>query len=79
VKTEEDGFDPDPTASSRKTLAAIRYLDEIVPTESSLTGIVLRYGGFYGGHSGISRDGDMIQLSTSAASRSWARAPACGR
>lgn len=62
VKTEQDGLDPDPTASSRTTLAAIRYLEEVVPAESSLTGIVLRYGGFYGGHSGISRHGDVIEL-----------------
>ena len=43
VKTEEDPLDPDPPASARQTLAAIRYVDGTVPD-----GIVLRYGLFYG-------------------------------
>jgi 2-alkyl-3-oxoalkanoate reductase len=47
VKTESDGFDPHPQKMQRESLAAIRYLDEVVPA-ADLEGIVLRYGNFYG-------------------------------
>jgi nucleoside-diphosphate-sugar epimerase len=45
VKDEEDPLDPEPPEAQRKTLAAIRYLEETVQKED---GTVLRYGGFYG-------------------------------
>src|SRR5215212_2962969 len=47
VKSERDGFDPDPLKMQRHTLAAIRYLEETVP-EAVPHGIVLRYGNLYG-------------------------------
>jgi nucleoside-diphosphate-sugar epimerase len=47
VKTEEDPLDPDPAKAQRETMAAIQYLEKAV-LEAPLTGIVLRYGGFYG-------------------------------
>jgi nucleoside-diphosphate-sugar epimerase len=47
VKTEDDPLNPDPPASARQTLAAIRYVDETVPGAVP-EGIVLRYGLFYG-------------------------------
>lgn len=47
VKTEDDPINPDPPASARQTLAAIRYVDETVPKQAP-EGIVLRYGLFYG-------------------------------
>jgi 2-alkyl-3-oxoalkanoate reductase len=47
VKTESDGLDPHPQKMQRESLAAIRYLDEVVPA-ADLEGIVLRYGNFYG-------------------------------
>lgn len=47
VKTEDDPLNPDPPASARQTLAAIRYVDETVPGGVP-EGIVLRYGLFYG-------------------------------
>jgi nucleoside-diphosphate-sugar epimerase len=47
VKTESDGFDPDPPRMQRESLAAIRYLEQVVPA-APLEGIVLRYGNFYG-------------------------------
>jgi nucleoside-diphosphate-sugar epimerase len=47
VKTEDDPVNPDPPASARKTLAAIRHVDETVPGAVP-EGIVLRYGLFYG-------------------------------
>jgi 2-alkyl-3-oxoalkanoate reductase len=47
VKTEEDPPNPDPPASARRAMAAIRYVDETVPGGAP-EGIVLRYGLFYG-------------------------------
>jgi nucleoside-diphosphate-sugar epimerase len=47
VKSERDGFDPDPPKMQRQTLAAIRYIEEVVPTAAP-RGIVLRYGNLYG-------------------------------
>jgi nucleoside-diphosphate-sugar epimerase len=47
VKTEDDPLDPEPAAAQRESMAAIRFLERAV-TEAPLTGIVLRYGTFYG-------------------------------
>ncbi len=47
VKTEDDPFDAHPAKKQTKSLAAIRYLERTV-LESSATGIVLRFGNFYG-------------------------------
>jgi nucleoside-diphosphate-sugar epimerase len=47
VKTEEDPLNPDPPASGRRAMAAIRHVDETVPGGAA-EGIVLRYGLFYG-------------------------------
>jgi nucleoside-diphosphate-sugar epimerase len=47
VKTEEDPLDSRPFPSAARSLAAIKYLDKIVPLEAP-EGIVLRYGAFYG-------------------------------
>ena len=48
MKTEEDPLDPDPPASQRQTLAALRYLENAVTGAPGLEGIVLRYGALYG-------------------------------
>jgi nucleoside-diphosphate-sugar epimerase len=48
VKTEDDPLDPDPPAAQRESLAAIEYLERVVPSAAPLQGIVLRYGSFYG-------------------------------
>jgi nucleoside-diphosphate-sugar epimerase len=45
VKTEEDPLDPEPVASMRESLKAIRHLEQAV---TDAGGIALRYGGFYG-------------------------------
>jgi 2-alkyl-3-oxoalkanoate reductase len=45
VKTEDDPLDPDPLPSTRKSSAAMRYLDETVTAAGE---VVLRYGMFYG-------------------------------
>jgi nucleoside-diphosphate-sugar epimerase len=47
VKTEDDPLDPEPAKAQRESMAAIRYLEKAV-AEAPLTGIVLRYGSFYG-------------------------------
>jgi nucleoside-diphosphate-sugar epimerase len=47
IKSERDGFDPDPPKMQRESLAAIRYLEETVPSALP-RGIVLRDGNFYG-------------------------------
>jgi nucleoside-diphosphate-sugar epimerase len=45
IKTEEDPLDPDPPATTRDTLAAIKYVEQMTVDAG---GIALRYGGFYG-------------------------------
>lgn len=47
VKSEDDPLDPEPAKAQRESMAAIRFLERAV-TEAPLTGIVLRYGNFYG-------------------------------
>jgi 2-alkyl-3-oxoalkanoate reductase len=47
IKTEEDPLDPHPMAVTAKTMAAIRHLEEAVPTQVT-EGLVLRYGILYG-------------------------------
>ncbi len=53
VKTEADALDPDPPRELRRTLEAIRYLEQTVTGSSTPEGIVLRYGAFYGPNTGI--------------------------
>src|SRR5215475_11145474 len=48
VKTEDDPLDPNPPAEQRESLAAIRYVEQVVPAAAQMEGIVLRYGSFYG-------------------------------
>jgi 2-alkyl-3-oxoalkanoate reductase len=45
VKTEDDPLDPAPPAKARDSMAAMRYLEEVV---TNAGGIALRYGIFYG-------------------------------
>ena len=47
VKTEEDPLDPEPPATQRAALDAIRYLEHAV-TSAPLEGLALRYGSLYG-------------------------------
>ena len=47
VKTEQDPLDPDPVSSTRQSMAAIRHVEETVPSALP-EGLVLRYGPFYG-------------------------------
>ncbi len=47
VKTEADPLDPNPPREQVKSMAAIRYVEHTV-VNSSLEGVALRYGTFYG-------------------------------
>ena len=62
VKTEEDPLDPNPPASFRKTLAAIRYLEDAVRGAKDIEALALRYGIFYGRGTGIAEDGQIVEL-----------------
>jgi nucleoside-diphosphate-sugar epimerase len=62
IKTEEDRLDPNPPASFRETLAAIRYLEEAVRQTTDVEALALRYGFLYGPGSGIAKDGAMVEL-----------------
>ena len=59
IKTEDDPLDPDSPAP--RTLAAIRYLEDVVPHAEGIDGLVLRYGAFYGPGTGIALDGEVVQ------------------
>jgi nucleoside-diphosphate-sugar epimerase len=61
LKTEEDPLDPTPPPRMKPTLDALQTLESTVIGEPRLTGIVLRYGWFYGPHSSIASDGATIE------------------
>jgi nucleoside-diphosphate-sugar epimerase len=48
VKSEDDPLDPNPPVQQRRSLEAIRYLEQAVVGAPSLEGLVLRYGTLYG-------------------------------
>lgn len=60
--TEEEPLDPHPKPESRRSLAAIAYQERVVTEADGLTGIALRYGGFYGPGTGLGEGGDMLEL-----------------
>jgi nucleoside-diphosphate-sugar epimerase len=62
LKGEDDPFDPDPPANQRKTLEAIRHLEDAVLGAQGMEGIVLRYANFYGPGTGFALDGDLAEL-----------------
>lgn len=62
VKTEDDPLDPNPPQLARQTFDAIRQLEAMVSGASGMTGIVLRYGSFYGPGTSIAPDGSIVQL-----------------
>jgi nucleoside-diphosphate-sugar epimerase len=57
VKTEEDPLDDDPPKGVRATLAAVRRLEEITVGDDEVEGVALRYGGFYGPGTSLTRGG----------------------
>jgi nucleoside-diphosphate-sugar epimerase len=62
VKTEDDPLDPHPPKTMERTTAALRYLQTTVPAVTYLTGIVLRYGSFYGPGTAIALDGTIVEM-----------------
>jgi nucleoside-diphosphate-sugar epimerase len=63
LKTEESAFDPNPPANQRKSLEAIRYLEDKTVNAKGMTGIAFRYANFYGpGTSFDSRTGSVTEL-----------------
>ena len=59
VKTEEDPIDPTPTAASRETIAAIRYVEQ---STTDAGGLALRYGGLYGPGNVIGTGGELLAM-----------------
>ncbi len=62
IKTEDDPLDPNPPQAMRRTLAAIGQLEAIVARATGLSGIVLRYGSFYGPGTAIALDGVIVEM-----------------
>jgi nucleoside-diphosphate-sugar epimerase len=62
VKSEEDPLDPEPVEPMRRTLAAIRHLEDAVTGAEWTVGIVLRYGGFYGPGTSLASDGEHAEM-----------------
>jgi nucleoside-diphosphate-sugar epimerase len=62
VKSEEDPLDTNPARSMRESLAAIRHLEDAVTGADWTTGIVLRYGGFYGPNTSIAPGGEQWEM-----------------
>ena len=60
VKTEEDPIDPSPPPGMAQTLDAIRRVEAMVPGAADMTGIVLRYGSFYGPGTSIGPGGEVV-------------------
>ena len=53
VKSEDDPLDSEPPRELRRSLEAIRFLENTVTSSSEIDGVVLRYGAFYGPGTGI--------------------------
>ena len=62
LKTEDDPFDPNPPANQRKSLAAIRYVEEQVVGAADFEGIALRHANHYGPGTSFAVDGDIVKL-----------------
>jgi nucleoside-diphosphate-sugar epimerase len=62
LKSEDDPFDPTPPREMRQTIAAIRHVEEAVLGATWTTGIVLRYGAFYGPGTNLAPGGDQREL-----------------
>jgi len=62
VKSEEDPLDPNPVREMRESLDAIRHLEEAVLGADWTTGIVLRYGGFYGPGTSMSPGAEHLEM-----------------
>lgn len=61
IKNEADPLDPDPPAQLRTTLEAICRLETTVAAAQDVSGVILRYGSFYGRHTHLGRGGAMAE------------------
>jgi nucleoside-diphosphate-sugar epimerase len=61
VKTELDPLEPNPPKGMRRSLEAIRYLEQAVTGADWTEGIVLRYGGFYGPGTSLGPGGEHVR------------------
>jgi nucleoside-diphosphate-sugar epimerase len=62
VKTEEDALDPQPPEGMRRTLDAIRYLEQRTLDTAGIDGLALRYGGLYGPGTSVAPGGDTLEM-----------------
>ena len=62
VKTEEDPVETSPAREMRRSVAAIRHLEEAVLGAAWTDGIVLRYGHFYGPGTSMAADGQLPEM-----------------
>lgn len=60
VRSEADPIDPDPPAALRPPLVGILHVERVVPAIDWGDGLVLRYGGFYGPGTSVSRAPDAV-------------------
>lgn len=61
IKTEDDPLDSNPPHAMKPTIEAFKKLEQIVPNAQGITGIVLRYGSFYGPGTSVAPDGILVQ------------------
>jgi nucleoside-diphosphate-sugar epimerase len=62
VKREDDPLDPTPAREMRDSMAAILHLEAAVLGADWTTGIVLRYGGFYGPGTSLTPGGEQFEM-----------------
>ncbi len=62
IKTEDDPLDANPPKGMTRIMAAIRALESMVGEAQDITGIVLRYGSFYGPGTSIAEDGEIVEM-----------------
>ncbi len=62
VKTEDNDLDPNPPRELKSSLSAIRYLESTLLAAPDIEGIALRYGAFYGPHTGMLESSVLNQL-----------------
>jgi len=62
VKTEEDALDPNPPASFRESLAAIRHIEDTARTSVQPDTLALRYGMLYGPGTAFSKGGPIVEF-----------------
>ena len=62
VKSEEDPLETEPVNAMRQTLEAIQHLERAVTEATWTTGIVLRYGSFYGPGTSFAPGGETIAM-----------------